>query len=67
MLDSEQVEVRVKAGGRAAVNASELADIKVSFGGSVSVYGQPKKLTKAVAVGGNIEQKSTPIETTENE
>ena len=66
-LESEQVEVRVKAGGRAAVNATELAEIKVSFGGYVSVYGQPKKLTKSVAVGGNIEQKNTPIETQENE
>ena len=66
-LDSEQVELKIKAGGRAAVNATELAEIKVSLGGSVSVYGQPKKLIKAVAVGGNIEQKSTPIETPENE
>ena len=66
-LDSEQVEVKVKAGGRAAVNASELAEITVSLGGSVSVYGQPKKLIKSVAVGGNIEQKSTLSETLENE
>ena len=66
-LDSEQVEVRVKAGGRAAVNASEIADIKVSLGGSVSVYGQPKQFIKSVAVGGNIEQKSTPAEVPENE
>ncbi|MBL19644.1 MAG: chaperonin [Flavobacteriaceae bacterium] len=67
MLDSEQVEVKVKAGGRAVVNASELAEIKVSFGGTVSVYGKPKKLIKSVAVGGNIEQKNTPSETTEDE
>ena len=66
-LDSEQVEVRVKAGGRAAVNASEIAEIKVSLGGSVSVYGQPKQFIKSVAVGGNIEQKSTPAEVPENE
>ncbi|MAW16909.1 MAG: head GIN domain-containing protein [Flavobacteriaceae bacterium] len=66
-LDSEQVEVRVKAGGRAAVNASEIAEIKVSLGGSVSVYGQPKQFIKSVAVGGNIEQKSTPAQAPENE
>ncbi|MBJ33579.1 MAG: hypothetical protein CMC89_02515 [Flavobacteriaceae bacterium] len=66
-LDSEQVEVRVKAGGRAAVNASEIAEIKVSLGGSVSVYGQPKQFIKSVAVGGNIEQKSTPAQALENE
>ena len=53
-LDSEQVEVRVKAGGKAAVRASELAEISVSFGGKVNVHGQPKKLVKKIAVGGNI-------------
>ena len=67
LLVSEQVEVKAKAGGRAAVNASELAEIRVSLGGSVSIYGQPKKLTKSVAVGGNIEQKYTPSETPKNE
>jgi len=53
-LDSEQVEVRVKAGGNAAVRATELAEAKVAFGGNVNVYGQPKKLVKQIAVGGNI-------------
>ena len=53
-LDSEQVEVRVKAGGNAAVRATELAEVKVAFGGNVNVYGQPKKLVKQIAVGGNI-------------
>lgn len=53
-LDSEQVEVRVKAGGNAAVRATEFAEATVSFGGSVKVYGEPKKLIKKIAVGGNI-------------
>ena len=53
-LDSEQVEVRVKAGGNAAVRATELAEARVSFGGTVKVYGQPKKLIQKTAVGGNI-------------
>lgn len=59
-LDSEQVEVRVKAGGNAAVRATELAEVKVAFGGSVNVYGQPKKLVRQIAVGGNISQVNTP-------
>ena len=42
-LDSQQVQVSVKAGGTAAVSATELADARVSFGGSVKVYGEPKK------------------------
>ena len=53
-LDSEQVEVRVKAGGNAAVRATEFAEATVSFGGSVKVYGEPKKLIQKIAVGGNI-------------
>ncbi|NCG04009.1 MAG: DUF2807 domain-containing protein [Bacteroidetes bacterium] len=61
-LDSEQVEVRVKAGGNAAVRATELAQAKVSFGGSVKVYGDPKKLIKKIAVGGNISLASQPAD-----
>ncbi len=53
-LDSQQVQVSVKAGGTAAVSATELADARVSFGGSVKVYGKPKKLIQKTAVGGNI-------------
>jgi hypothetical protein len=66
-LASEQVEVKIKAGGRAAVNATELAEVKVSLGGSVRVYGQPKKLIKSIAVGGSIEQISPTIENPNNE
>ena len=53
-LDSQQAQVSVKAGGSAAVRATELADARVSFGGSVKVYGEPKKLIQKTAVGGNI-------------
>lgn len=66
-LDSEQVELKIKAGGRAAVNSTELAEIKVSLGGSVSVYGQPKKIVKSVAVGGTIEQMNPTTEAQKNE
>ena len=37
-LASEQDEVQIKAGGRAAVNATELAEVKVSLGWSVRVH-----------------------------
>ena len=66
-LASEQVEVKIKAGGRAAVNATELAEVNVSLGGSVLVHGQPKKLIKSIAVGGSIEQISPTIENPNNE
>jgi len=66
-LDSEQAEVRVKAGGNAAVNATELAEARVSFGGSVKVYGEPKKLIKKIAVGGTITLATLTEQTPTNE
>ncbi len=67
-LDSEQVDVSVKAGGTAAVRATELAEAKVSFGGSVIVSGKPKKLIKKIAVGGNISlTEDTPNQSPKNE
>ena len=56
-LESEQVVIKVAAGGRASVKSSELAEAKVSFGGSVVVHGKPVKLEKRISVGGRIEQK----------
>jgi ribosomal 50S subunit-recycling heat shock protein len=59
-LDSEQVEVRVKAGGTAAVRATELAE--------ANVYGQPKKLVKKIAIGGSISiMDNAPKESPANE
>ena len=56
-LESEQVVIKVAAGGRASVKSSELAEAKVSFGGSVVIHGKPVKLEKRISVGGRIEQK----------
>jgi len=62
-MDSEQLEVRVKAGGNAAVRATEIVEATVSFGGSVKVYGEPKKLIKKISLGGTIAL-ATPTEQT---
>lgn len=61
-LESEQVEVRVQAGGNAAVRATELAEATVLFGGSVNLYGDPKKLIKKVSIGGNISLAPPPAD-----
>ena len=64
-LTSSQADVRVRAGGRAAIRATELATAIVSLGGSVRVYGPPHKLVKRVDVGGTIELvNEPPVETT---
>jgi hypothetical protein len=54
-LSSSFAEINVKAGGKADIRASEEANAVVSFGGSVRVFGPPKKLVKRVDVGGTIE------------
>jgi hypothetical protein len=53
-LQTSQTTVSVSAGGNAEVNASTLVDAKVKAGGSVTVYGKPKKLRKETVLGGVI-------------
>ena len=57
-LDSDQVEVAVKMGGSADVKATELAEAEVAFGGSIYIYGKPKKIIKRVSFGGSISEKT---------
>ena len=64
-LISSQADVRVKAGGRADIRASDLATAIVSLGGSVRVHGSPKQLVKRVDIGGTIELvNESPVEIT---
>ncbi len=57
-IDSEQVDVSVKMGGSADVNATQLAEAEVAFGGSINIYGKPKKIIKKVSFGGSISEKT---------
>ena len=66
-LDSEQATVKVKAGGKAAIKASELVEATLSFGGNIQIYGEPKKIIKKVAVGGSIDIIETVAEIKKNE
>lgn len=66
-LDSEQVTVKVKAGGKASIKASELVEANVSFGGSIRIYGDPKKTIKKIAVGGSIERIVSEAQLKKNE
>jgi hypothetical protein len=50
-LDSK---ITITAAGEAEVNASESIDIKVTAGGDVYVYGDPKKIDKRRVAGGRI-------------
>jgi hypothetical protein len=54
-LITSQTKVSVSAGGKADVNASILVDAKVSAGGSIYVYGNPKQTNQKTVFGGKIE------------
>ncbi|MGG5506675.1 MULTISPECIES: head GIN domain-containing protein [unclassified Myroides] len=55
-LLSEQTEVTVNAGGTAKVNATELVDAKTRAGGEIIIFGNPKKITEKVVMGGSIKK-----------
>ena len=54
-LETSQTTVSVSAGGKADVNASTLVDAKVSAGGSIYIYGNPKQVNQKTVFGGKIE------------
>lgn len=53
-LRTKETVVSVTAGGVAEINASDLADVNVTAGGNVYVYGNPKDLQKKKFAGGKI-------------
>ena len=53
-LISEQTKVSVTAGGMSYVNAKELIEAKVTAGGIIRGYGNPKKMTTKKIIGGQI-------------
>jgi hypothetical protein len=55
-LISENVDVRIKAGGEAHVKASELVDVKIRAGGDVFVYGDPKTIKENRVFGGRVKR-----------
>jgi len=57
-LETEQTEVKVSAGGEAAIKASVLADAKVRAGGYIEIHGNPDTIKKDKVFGGKIKVKS---------
>jgi hypothetical protein len=56
-LATSQTTVSISAGGSAEVNASTLAEAKVTAGGTVSIYGKPKEIKRETFAGGTIIEK----------
>ncbi len=53
-LKTDTTDISIKAGGNAHINASKLADIKITAGGDVYVYGNPKTVNETKALGGRV-------------
>ena len=53
-LISEQTKASVTAGGLSYVNASKLIEAKVTAGGIIRIYGNPKKIITKKTIGGQI-------------
>lgn len=53
-LMTQRTKVGITAAGEADINASDLADIRVTAGGDVYVYGNPKEIRDKKLAGGRI-------------
>lgn len=49
-------KVDVKAGGEAQIQASQLADARVTAGGKIVIYGNPKQVKRKTTLGGIIDE-----------
>lgn len=54
-FDTKTTYIKVRAAGVAEIKASDLADVKITAGGDVYIYGNPKKVNKKQTFGGRIE------------
>lgn len=54
-LQSKTTEVSVTAGGRAEIYAIENVDAKVTAGGTIKIFGNPKNIKKKRFAGGKIQ------------
>ncbi|MDT0294691.1 head GIN domain-containing protein [Mesonia ostreae] len=57
-MHSKNTEANLKAGGYAEIFVSDYCKAKVTAGGSIDVYGDPKKLDKKTSLGGKIRKRS---------
>ena len=55
-LKTLQTSVNVKAGGSAEVSATTLVDARVTAGGTIRIYGNPKEIKRKTTLGGTIEE-----------
>jgi len=57
-LISKDTKVKIRAAGEADINASESVDARITAGGDIYIYGNPKNVKKKQTFGGRIEIKN---------
>lgn len=55
-LITDYTKVTIAAGGEAEIHAKEKAELKVTAGGDIYVYGEPNELKKKTFAGGRIQR-----------
>jgi hypothetical protein len=55
-LKTSQTTVAITTGGEASVSATDLVDAKVRAGGTILIYGSPKKINQNTVLGGSIKE-----------
>lgn len=55
-LKTEDTSIGVTAAGKADINVSNKADVRVAAGGNVNIYGNPKTVTEKIFAGGRIKR-----------
>ncbi|MGO1584635.1 head GIN domain-containing protein [Mesonia sp.] len=57
-MHSKNTDANLKAGGYAEIFVTDYCKAKVTAGGMIAVYGDPKKLDKKTSLGGKIKKRS---------
>ncbi len=55
-LKTKNTEVAIRAAGKAYINASKLAEIKIRAGGDVFIYGDPEYVNESRVFGGRVKR-----------
>lgn len=55
-FETKNTSVKIRTGGEAEVNTSDVVDAKVTAGGHIYVYGNPSTLNKNTTFGGKIKR-----------
>lgn len=55
-LKTENTEVKITAGGRAEVYATDYCRANAQFGGTIEIYGNPNEIDRKTSIGGKISE-----------